>query len=190
MSRTADARRSALDRGQYREAAGAGGSLDMYRHRPNPHIMPEIGALIGATGLGCKTSHRGHRNARNCHTADPSRSTRCVGTARSTYAYSSGGHSNCALAPLRPDHGRMYTCGFCSLRRQDGFWDGSGLCSADYVRNAATETGHEGLAANRPAGRGGMQEAESEFWKGELNHNRPHSKHRDRRAHRGVRFWG
>jgi hypothetical protein len=51
-------------------------------------------------------------------------------------------------------------------RRQDGFWDGSGLYSADYVRDAATEGGHEGLAANRHGGRGGMQEAESEFWKG------------------------
>ena len=60
----------------------------------------------------------------------------------------------------------MYTGGFCSLRRQDGFWDGSGLYSADYVRDAATEAGHEGLAADRPAGRGGMQEARSEFWKG------------------------
>src|SRR5215470_6916577 len=60
----------------------------------------------------------------------------------------------------------MYTGGFCSLRRQDGFWDGSGLYSADYVRDAATEAGHQGLAADRPAGRGGMQEAGSEFWKG------------------------
>ena len=40
------------------------------------------------------------------------------------------------------------------------------MYSADYVRDAATEAGHEGLAADRPAGRGGMQEAGSEFWKG------------------------
>ena len=127
---------------------------------PNRLIrMPETGTLIGSWSLGVI-------HARNCHTPDPGWSARCVGTARSTYARSSGGHSNCALASLRSDHGGMYTGGFCSLRRQDGFWDGSGLYSADYVRNAATETGHEGLAANRPGGRRGMQEAKSEFWKG------------------------
>ena len=60
----------------------------------------------------------------------------------------------------------MYTGGLCSLRRQDGFWAGSRLYSADYVRDAATEARHEGLPANRPAVRGGMQGAESEFWKG------------------------
>jgi len=59
----------------------------------------------------------------------------------------------------------MYTRGFCSLRNKNGLWDGSGLRSADYVRDAAAEGIHEGLAGNRPAGRGGMQEAESEFWK-------------------------
>jgi hypothetical protein len=80
----------------------------------------------------------------------------------------------------------MYTGGFCSLRRQDGFWDGSGLYSADYVRDAATEAGHEGLAADRPAGRGGMQEAGSEFWKGWPSHNRPHSRHQNCRARRGA----
>jgi hypothetical protein len=94
------------------------------------------------------------------------RRNEAVGTARSTCAHSSRSYSNCALAPLRPDHGGMYAGGFCSLRRQDGFWDGSGLYSADYVGDAATEAGHEGLAANRPGGRRGMQEAESEFWKG------------------------
>src|SRR5437762_2971294 len=57
------------------------------------------------------------------------------------------------------------TGGLCSLRRQDGFWAGSRLYSADY-RDAATEARHEGLAANRPGGRGGMQGAESEFRKG------------------------
>jgi hypothetical protein len=62
----------------------------------------------------------------------------------------------------------MYTGGFCSRRRQDGSWDGSGLYSADY-RDAATDAGHEGLAANRPPGRGCMQGAESEFWKGRPN---------------------
>jgi hypothetical protein len=63
----------------------------------------------------------------------------------------------------------MYTGGFCSRRRQDGSWDGSGLYSADYVRDAATDAGHEGLAANRPPGRGCMHGAESEFWKGRPN---------------------
>ena len=45
----------------------------------------------------------------------------------------------------------MYTGGFCSPRRQDGFWDGSGLYSADYVQDAATEGSHEDLASYRPA---------------------------------------
>src|SRR5947207_13781222 len=82
----------------------------------------------------------------------------------------------------------MYTGGLCSLRRQDGFWAGSRLYSADYVRDAATEARHEGLAANRPAGRGGMQGTESEFWKGwpsEVPIDRT-AEHRNHRACRGA----
>jgi hypothetical protein len=76
------------------------------------------------------------------------------------------GHSNCALAPLRPDHGGMHKGGFRSLRNQDGFWDGSGLHSADHVRDAATEASHEGLAADRPAGRGGCKKRNPNFGNG------------------------
>ena len=82
-------------------------------------------------------------------------------TARSTSR-----RSTCALAPLRPNQSGMHTCGFCSQRRQDGCWDRVGLYPADYGWDATTEAGQPAFAATRPAGRGGMQGAESEFWNG------------------------
>src|SRR5262249_58901295 len=86
---------------------------------PNRLIrMPETGTLIGSWSLG-------GIHARNCHTPDPGWSARCVGTARSTYAHSSDGHSNRPLPSLRPDHGGMYNGGLCSLHQPDGLFDAS-----------------------------------------------------------------
>jgi hypothetical protein len=60
----------------------------------------------------------------------------------------------------------MHTGGFCSQRDEEGPWDNVRLYPADYVRNATTDAGHQGLAANRPAGCGVVQGAGSELWKG------------------------
>ena len=60
------------------------------------------------------------------------------------------------LAPLRPDQSGVHTCGFLSLRDQEGSWDYVRLYPANYVRDAATKAGHQGFAANRPTGRGGV----------------------------------
>jgi hypothetical protein len=109
---------------------------------------------------------RGYR-ARNHHIAERRESTFNWGvqsfadTAGSTSRRSTG-----ALAPLRPNQSGMHTCGFCSQRRQNGCWDRVGLYPADYGRDATTEAGQPAIAGTRPAGRGGMQGAESEFWNG------------------------
>jgi hypothetical protein len=67
---------------------------------------------------------------------------------------------------VRPNQSGMHTCGFCSQRRQDGCWDRVGLYPADYGRDATTEGGQRAFAATRPAARGGMQGAESQFRNG------------------------
>jgi len=67
---------------------------------------------------------------------------------------------------MRPNQSGMHTCGFCSQRRQDGCWDRVGLYPADYGRDATTEGGRQAFAATRPAARGGMQGAESQFRNG------------------------
>jgi hypothetical protein len=60
----------------------------------------------------------------------------------------------------------MHTGRFRSQRRQKGPWHGVRLHPADYDRDAATQGGHQGFAANRPAGRGGVQATKSELRKG------------------------
>ena len=67
---------------------------------------------------------------------------------------------------MRPNQSGVHTGGFCSQRRQDGCWDRDRLYPADYGRDAPTAAGHQAFAAARPAGRGGMQGAESEFRNG------------------------
>ena len=47
--------------------------------------------------------------------------------------------------------------GFVPNGTNRGSWDNVRLYPANYVRNATTEAGHQGFAANRPAGRSGVQ---------------------------------
>jgi hypothetical protein len=65
----------------------------------------------------------------------------------------------------------MHKGRFYSQRRQNGSRDRGRLHPADYFRDATARAGRQAFAAIRPAGRGGMQSAESEFrngWRGTL----------------------